>query len=189
MADKTSADIIKQHKTECDSTITAFKRDLQKVRSGRASSGLVENIQVEHYGSRTPLLRLGQISVPEARMIVVQVYDTSAIQSIEKAIHSSGLGLNPARDGNIIRISVPALTEETRKEIVRHLSKLAEEIRVSVRNHRRDANDALKKLEKDGVLSKDDSKKSQDVVQKQTDAAIQQVDALLKAKEAECLEV
>ena len=181
--------IVAKHNEQCGATINAFKRDLGKVRTGRASSGLLEGIHVEYYGSRVPLTQLGQISAPEARLIIIQVYDSNAVQSIEKAIQSSGLGFNPARDGNTIRIVVPPLTEESRREIVKHLHKLAEEIRVSIRNHRRDANDAIKKLEKDNTLSKDDVKRTQDKIQKQTDSFITQVDTLLTAKEAESMEV
>lgn len=180
--------ILSKHKEQCQGAVTSFKRDLSKVRTGRASTGLVDGIQVEYYGSRAPLKQLAQISTPEPRMIVIQVYDAGAIPSIEKAIQNSGLGFNPARDGNVIRVSIPPLNEQTRKEIVKQLNKIAEEVRVSIRNHRRDANEGLKKLEKDG-LPKDDGKKAADKIQKQTDAFIEEVDKLFKAKEAEVLEV
>lgn len=180
--------ILSKHKEQCQGAVTSFKRDLGKVRTGRASTGLVDGIQVEYYGSRAPLKQLAQISTPEPRMIVIQVYDAGAIPSIEKAIQNSGLGFNPARDGNVIRVSIPPLNEQTRKEIVKQLNKIAEEVRVSIRNHRRDANEGLKKLEKDG-LPKDDGKKATDKIQKQTDAFIEEVDKLFKAKEAEVLEV
>lgn len=181
--------VLKIHKQDCKSSVEAFQRELQKVRTGRASTGLIEGLPVEYYGSRTPLGHLGQLSAPEARLIVIQPYDPKACPAIEKAIQSSSLGLNPARDGNMIRISIPQLTEESRKEIVRSLHKMAEDIRVSVRNHRRDANDVLKKLEKDGLITKDDSKRGLERIQKQTDAYIEDIDKVLQVKEAECLEV
>lgn len=189
MAEDTVEKIIAKHKEGCVGTIGVFKRDLQKVRTGKASAGLLEAVTVDYYGSKMALSHLGQVSTPEARMIVVQVYDTAAVPAVEKAIQSSGLGLNPSREGNTIRVLVPALTEETRRDIVRQLHKLAEEMRVSIRNHRRDANDAVKKLEKDGKTTKDESKKAQDKIQQQTDLQISEIDKLLKAKEAECLEV
>lgn len=182
-------EIVSKHNEACAHSVSAFKRDLGKVRTGRASSGILEGIMVDYYGSKVPVSQLAQITTPEARLIVLQVYDASAVASIEKAIHGSGLGFNPARDGNTIRISIPPLTEESRKELVKHLHKMAEEIKVSIRNHRRDANDKLKKLEKDAALSKDDAKRVQDRIQKQTDAHIAQVDTLLAAKEAESMEV
>lgn len=181
--------ILKKLQDQCLGAVAAFKRDLQKVRTGRASAGLLENIQVEYYGSKTQLSHLAQLSTPEARTIVVQVYDASAVQAVEKAIKSSDLGFNPMREGNVLRVSVPALTEEVRREIVKHLHKMAEEMRVSVRSHRRDANDEAKKLEKDGDLTKDDAKKLQDKVQKQTDQSIAEIDKLLTAKEGEITEV
>ncbi len=185
----TTQEILTNHDNECKGAISAFKRDLQKVRTGRASGSLLEGIQVDYYGSKTPLVHLGQITTPEPRLIVVQIYDTNAASAVEKAIQGAGLGFNPSREGNTIRVVVPPLTEESRKEIVKRLHKLAEDIKVSIRNHRRDANDGLKALEKEGSLAKDDVNKSQDRVQKQTDAAIAEVDKLLQAKEAECMEV
>lgn len=182
-------DVIKKHNEGCASSISAFKRDLSRVRTGRASAGLLEGIHVDYYGSRTPLTQLAQISTPEARLIVLQVYDAGAVQAIEKAIQGAGLGFNPARDGNTLRVTIPPLTQDSRKEIIKVLHKMAEEIRVSIRNHRRDANDLLKKMEKDSELTKDDAKRHQDKVQKQTDASIAQVDSMLAAKEAECMEV
>ena len=174
---------------QCDSAIGAFKRELQKIRTGRASAGLLEGIEVEYYGSRTPLQHLGQVSSPEARQLVVQVFDTGAVESVEKAIRSSDLGFNPSREGNTLRINVPPLTEESRRDIVRLLHKLAEEMRVSIRNHRRDANDALKKLEKDSTLTKDEVKKGMEKVQVVIDSHIATIDKMLSQKEAEIMEV
>ncbi len=185
----TEQEVIAAHETECKSALAAFKRDLQKVRTGRASGSLLESVQVDYYGSKTPLQHLGQISTPEPRLITIQVYDASAVSAVEKAIQTSGLGFNPSREGNLIRVLVPTLTEESRKEIVKRLHKLAEDMKVSVRNHRRDANEAMKKLEKDGEISKDDIAKVLDKIQKQTDSAVVEIDKLLQAKEAECMEV
>ena len=182
-------EILKNHDEECKTAIVAFKRELQKVRTGRASGSVLEGIMVDYYGSRTALSHLGQITTPEARMILIQVYDANAAVAVEKAIHSAGLGFNPSREGNTIRIVVAPLTEETRKDIVRHLHKMAEDYRVSIRNHRRDANDLIKKLEKEGTVAKDESQKVMEKVQKQTDSAISELDKVLAQKEAECLEV
>ena len=181
--------VIAKQNEDAKGAVAAFKRELQKVRTGRASSGLIEGIMVDYYGARTALSHMGQISTPEAKLIVIQVYDASAIPAIEKAIHNAGLGLNPSREGSIIRLNVPGLTEESRKELVRHLHKLTEDMRVSIRNHRRDANEIVKKMEKESLATKDEAKKALDKIQKQTDAAISEVDALLAQKEAECLEV
>lgn len=189
MSEKPDQDIVNEHENGCKSAISAFKRELQKVRTGRASASLLEGVMVDYYGSKTALSHLGQITAPEARLILVQVYDSGAVSSVEKAIQSAGLGFNPSREGNTIRIMVPPLTEESRKELVRVLHKMAEDIRVSIRNHRRDALDKVKKLEKDSALTKDESKKAQDRIQKLVDTYTDEVDKMLKAKEAECMEV
>jgi ribosome recycling factor len=189
MAATTPEQILAYHKTECDNAIQALKRELQRFRTGRASPGLLDSVVVDYYGSKTQLMHLAQISTPEPRLIVVQVYDASATVSVEKAIQNAGLGLNPSREGNTLRITVPPLTEESRRELVKRLHKLAEEVRVSARNHRRDANDLAKKLEKDSGLPKDEVSKLTEKIQKQTDATIVEVDKLIEAKEAECLAV
>jgi len=182
-------EILDLHNEECQAALESFKRDLQKVRTGRASTGLVEGLMVDYYGSKTQLSHLGQIAAPEARLVTVQVFDAGAVSAVEKAIQTSGLGLNPSVEGTLIRINIPTLTEEGRKEIVKHLNKISEEIKISIRNHRRDSNDIIKTQEKDGNLAKDEAKKLLDKVQTQTDEKISQVEVLLKAKEAECLEV
>lgn len=189
MAEDTISGILSKNKQSNDNSIEAFKRDLQKLRTGRASAGLIENIVVDYYGSKTPLMHLGQISTPEPRMIVIQVYDAGAISSVEKALQQSELGLNPSRDGNSIRVMITPLTEESRKDIVKILNKNAEEMRVSIRNHRRDANDSLKRLEKDSAITQDESKKAQETTQNQTNQFIKKIDELLAEKEAEILEV
>ncbi len=183
------SNVLKSHEEECKDALAAFRRELQKVRTGRASGSVLEGVMVDYYGSKTSLSHLGQVTTPEARLIVIQVYDANAAVAVEKAIHSAGLGFNPSREGNTIRIVVPPLTEETRKDIVRHLHKLAEEYRVSIRNHRRDANESVKKLEKDGTIAKDEVARSLEKVQKQTDSSIAELDKALAQKEAECMEV
>ena len=181
--------VINGFTAECKESLNALKRELQKVRTGRASSGLLEGVHADYYGTKTLISHLGQISTPEARLILIQVYDAKAVPAVEKAIQTAGLGFNPSRDGNTIRVVVPQLTEETRKDIVRHLHKMVEDIRVSVRNHRRDANEVLKRLEKDGIVTKDDAKRTSDKIQKHTDSSMAEIEKLLSAKEAECMEV
>ncbi|RMG45545.1 MAG: ribosome recycling factor [Candidatus Dadabacteria bacterium] len=178
-----------QLEEECKKTVDFFKRDIARMRTGRASTGLLEGIQVDYYGSKVPINQLGNIAVPEPRMITVQVYDAGAVESVEKAIMSADLGLNPSRDGNLIRINIPALTEERRKELVKKLHKLAEETRVSMRNHRRDAIDLLKKKLKEKEISEDDMHRSQEDIQKITDKYIKEIDRLLQVKEEEIMEV
>jgi ribosome recycling factor len=182
-------EVLLEHGEQCEKAVESFKKDLQKMRTGRASTSLLEGVMVDYYGARTALTHLGQISVPEPRLIVVQVFDAGAVESVEKAILNSDLGFNPSRDGSTIRINVPPLTEESRKDIVRRLHKSAEDIRISVRNHRRDANENIKKMEKDGLIPKDDVKRALDKVQKQTDEYIKSVDSVLEAKEQECMVV
>jgi ribosome recycling factor len=182
-------EVLELHDGACDSSIEAFKRDLQKLRTGRANAAILDSVMVDYYGTKTALTHLGQISSPEPRLIVVQVYDNNAVESVIKALRTSDHGFNPSRDGNTLRISVATLTEETRRDIVKTLHKMAEEIRVSVRNHRRDANEEIKKLEKEGELTKDDVKRALELIQKQTDGHIARVDEMLRAKEVEVMEV
>lgn len=182
-------EVLELHKESCESAIEAFRRELQKMRTGRANSAMLDSVMIDYYGSKTALSHLGQVSSPEPQLLVVQVYDAGAVESVEKALRTSEYGYNPSREGNTLRISVPPLTEETRKNIVKILGKTAEDIRVSVRNHRRDANETLKKLEKDSELAKDDAKRLLDQIQKQTDAYIAKIDEMLRAKEVEVMEV
>lgn len=181
--------IVRNHEIECQKTVAHFKKELQKVRTGRASTGLLEGVTAEYYGGKVPLTQLCQMNAPEARLIILQVYDRNAISAIEKAILNANIGLNPASEGNIIRITIPVLTEENRKNITKHLHKMAEDIRVSIRNHRRDANEHLKKVEKEGAVTKDDVKRAQERIQKITDGQTGEVDKLLATKEAEVMEV
>lgn len=176
-------------KDKCEKTVEQFKKELGKMRSGRASASLIEGLKVDYYGSPVPLQQLGSISVPEPRMLTVQVFDASAADGIEKAILQSDLGLNPSRDGNLIRITVPALTEERRKQVIKQLHKEAEDFRVTVRNHRREAIDLLKKQQKNKEISEDDLRKAQESVQKVTDQHVAEIDKLLEEKEKEMMEV
>ena len=183
------SDVMKTLKDECDKTIEHFKKEMGRMRTGRANTALLEGINVDYYGSSVPLTQLGLVNAPEPRLVTVQVYDQGAVESVEKAILQSDLGLNPARDGNLIRINIPALTEERRKDLIKKLHKEAEDTRISLRNHRRDANDIYKKKVKDKEMSEDDSRRGQDEVQKVTDTYSKQVDSLLQAKESEMMEV
>lgn len=169
--------------------VAAARREFASIRSGRASASLLDRVMVEYYGTMTPLNQLATVSVPEARLIVVQPWDKSQLQAVEKAILQSDLGLTPTNDGSVIRIVVPPLTEERRKELVRIVRKEAEEKRVVVRNLRREANETLKELEKEKEISEDESRRAQERVQQLTDKYIQQIDRLLEAKEKEILEV
>ncbi len=176
-------------KSEMDRTLLAFRKDLATVRTSRASTGLLEGIMVDYYGSQTPLNQLGSLSVPEARLLVIQVYDQGAMAQIEKAILKADLGLTPSNDGKVIRIPIPELSEERRRELAKHVKKLAEEFRVSGRNHRRVAIEKLKELQKNKEITEDEVKQSQDRIQKLTDEFIGQVEKVLKTKADEIMEV
>ncbi len=174
---------------ELDKTVVAFRKDLAKVRTGRASTALLEGVMVDYCGSPTPLNQLGSLSVPEPRLLVIQAYDQSAMGNIEKAILKADLGLTPSNDGKVIRIPIPELSEERRKELAKHVKKLAEEYRISIRNHRREAIEKLKGSQKKKEITEDVLKHSQDRVQKITTEFIERVDKVLKAKEDEIMEV
>jgi ribosome recycling factor len=174
---------------ELEKAVVAFRKELAKVRTGRASTALLEGILVDYYGTPTPLTQLAGLSAPEPRLLVIQPYDRSAITNIEKAVLKADLGLNPANDGKIIRLPIPELTEERRKELVKHVKKIAEEFRVSVRNHRRLAVEKTKEMSKKKEITEDDLKQSQDRIQKMTDEFVSRVDKVLKAKEDEIMEV
>ena len=170
-------------------TISVFEENLAEVRAGRANPNILNKIRVDYYGVPTPINQMAAISVPEPRTLMINPWDKSSMAEIEKAIRNSDLGLNPTNDGQVIRISVPALTEERRKELAKRVHKVAEEFKVRLRNERRDANDALKKMEKDGELTEDELKKAQDEVQKITDKFIKEVDQVATAKEKDIMEV
>ena len=174
---------------EMEKSIAAFRKELAKLRTGRASTALLEGVMMDYYGTPTPLYQLANLGAPEPRLLVVQPYDSGAIKNVEKAILKADLGLTPNNDGKLIRIPIPELTEERRKELVKHVKRMAEEFRVSVRNHRRLAIERLKELEKKKEMTEDDLKHSQDRVQKITGDFIGRIDKVLKGKEEEIMEV
>ncbi len=180
---------ISNAKDKMAKAITAYSRELASIRAGRANASLLDRISVDYYGAPTPVNQLAGISVPEARLLVIQPYDKTSLGDIEKAILKSDLGLNPTSDGNIIRISIPALTEERRKELVKVVKKAAEEAKVVIRNVRRDGNDDLKKLEKAGDITEDELRGYSEDIQKLTDENINKIDEMTKEKEKEILEV
>lgn len=172
-----------------DHSIEALKKELASVRTGRASLALLDGIKVDYYGTPTPLQQLASLSVPESRQIAIQPWDQKIISDIEKAIMKSDLGLTPTNDGKVIRINIPSLTEERRKQLVKVVRKNSEDAKVAVRNIRRDVNDEIKKLEKEKHLSEDDTKKSLDEIQKSTDSYVKKIDEILMHKEKEIMEV
>ena len=176
-------------KTRMHKALEDLHREMATIRTGRASPTILEGIRVSYYGTPTPLNQVANLSVPEPALIMIQPWDISQIGAIEKAILGSDLGLNPTNDGKVIRLSIPALTEERRRELVKHLHNMVEQHRVAVRNVRREANEQLKHLEKDKKISEDDHHRGHDSVQKLTDGTISQLDEAGKAKEAEILEI
>jgi ribosome recycling factor len=184
-----NAQVVDALKKEMESTLEGLRKELTKVRTGRANTALIEGILVDYYGTKSPLNQLAALSAPESRLLVVQPYDKSVMGAIEKAIYQSDLGLTPVNDGKVIRVPLPELTEERRKELVRHVKKIGEEYRVSARNHRRDANERVKKLQKDKQITEDDVRATQDRVQKLTDEYIDKIEKVLKAKEDELMAV
>lgn len=181
--------VITSTKEKMNKAIQSYSRELASIRAGRANASLLDRISVDYYGAPTPVNQLAGISVPEARLLVIQPYDKSILGDIEKAILKSDLGINPTSDGNIIRIAIPALTEERRKELVKLVKKEAEEAKIAIRNIRRDANDDFKKLEKAGDITEDALRGYSDDVQKITDDNISKIDDMTKEKEKEILEV
>ncbi|MNW23581.1 Ribosome-recycling factor [compost metagenome] len=180
--------IKKNAEERMDKAIQALRRDLATLRAGRATPSLLDRIQVEYYGAPTPVNQLANINTPDSRTLMIQPWDKSSLADIERAIQKSDLGLTPSNDGNQIRLSIPALTEERRVELVKMTKKFGEEAKVAVRNIRRDANDDIKKLEKTDI-SEDESRRHQDDIQKATDKFIAEVDKVLAAKEKEIMEV
>ena len=181
-------DIYQDTKESMSKSIEALERELQRVRTGRASLSILDGIKVDYYGTLTPLNQMATLAVPESRLITIQPWDVSVIKDIEKALLKSDLGLTPANDGKILRISIPPLTEERRKELVKLVHKMCEEHKVSVRNVRRDSNELLKSLKKDGDISEDETFKAQDEVQKITDEHVKLIDECYTKKEKEILE-
>ncbi len=170
-------------------SIASLKEELAGLRTGRASASLLEPITVEAYGARMPLTQLATVTVPEPRMLSVQVWDRSMASAVERAIRDSGLGLNPASEGTVIRVPLPELNQERRKELTKVAHNYAEQARVAVRHIRRDGMDLLKKLEKDGDMSQDDSRGKSDLVQKATDSAVAEIDQIVATKEQEIMQV
>jgi len=182
-------DVISANEDRMKKTVASLKEGFSSLRTGRASASLFDRIRVDAYGEKSPLNQVANISVPEARLIVIQPWDKALITEIEKAIRSSELSLNPSNDGKVIRISIPPLTEERRKELVKLAKNNAEQSRVSIRNIRRDGNEELKKLLKDAKITQDDESKGSDELQKLTDSYINQVNKVLEEKEKEIMEV
>ena len=176
-------------KRRMQGAINAFKHDLASLRTGRASANLLDPIQVDAYGAMMPLSQVATVSVPEPRLISVQVWDRGMVAAVEKAIRQSDLGLNPQTEGQVLRLRIPEMNEQRRKEMVKVAHKYAEEARIAVRHVRRDGLDHLKKLEKDGAIGQDEEKRQTDQVQKATDHAISEIDAALVAKEKEIMHV
>ncbi len=170
-------------------TISVIKDDLGSIRAGRANPAMLDKLTVDYYGTVTPVKQLASVTAPEPRLLLIQPYDRSSMQSIEKAIQMSDLGLNPSNDGKVIRLNIPQLTEERRRDLTKLVKKTAEDGKVAIRNERREGNDLLKKMQKDGELTEDELKKAQDEIQKMTDKYIQQIDELVVKKEKELLEV
>jgi len=184
---------VEQIKKDAEARMTksleALKSEMSKLRTGRAHAGLLEHVKVDYYGTKTPLNQLANISVSDARTLTVQPYDKGSMQAVEKAIRDAGLGLNPAAAGTVIRVPLPALTEERRKELGRHVRGEGENAKVAVRNVRRDANQHLKDLLKKKLITEDDDKRAQEAVQKTTDRFIADIDKLVTAKEQEIMQI
>ncbi|HIQ36525.1 MAG TPA: ribosome recycling factor [Desulfocapsa sulfexigens] len=183
------SDVIIEMAEKMEKSVDSFKNELSKVRTGRASISLLDGISVDAYGSPMPMNQVATMTIPESRMIAIQPWDPQMVPAIEKAIMASNLGLAPANDGKVIRLTIPQLTEERRKELVKQVRKVAEEFRVAIRNVRREAIDTLKKQKKDKEISEDDLFKLQDDAQKETDTYVKQIDAVTENKEKEMMEV
>ena len=181
--------VIKECETKMKKAIAALEKDLGKVRTGRASLALVDDIRVDYYGTPTPLNQVASLSIPESRLIVIQPWDTSLLGEIEKAILKSELGMTPANDGKVIRITIPRLTEERRKELVKLVKKMGENNKIGVRNIRREVIESLRTMEKDKEISEDELHQMQQQVQKTTDTFIENIDEVIAAKEKEIMEI
>lgn len=182
-------EVLRQAEDKMKKTVEAFRKELSGIRAGRATPSLLDRITAEYYGTQTPINQMANVTAADSRTLLIQPWDKSSLKAIEKAIIASDLGVNPNNDGSVIRLNFPPLTEDRRRELVKSLHKRAEEERVFIRNHRRDANEAIKKLEKDKTISEDEAKRAQDEVQKLTDKYIKELDAVLDSKEKEVMEV
>ena len=188
-SDLTPDSVLSEVSTKMDRAVDAFKRDLTQLRTGRATPALVENIDVDYYGSMTPLKQIASISAPDARAIMIQPWDTAAMREIEKSLQTSDMGFNPSNDGSTITVPIPPLTQERRQEMVKLLKGKMEDGKISVRNVRRDGLESLRKLEKEKSISQDDGRRAQDQLQKTTDGHTKLIDETGSAKEAEILQV
>ncbi len=182
-------EVLNETRSAMDKAVKSLKRDMTKVRTGRASVSLLDDVRVEYYGVPTPLSQVATLSAPEPRLITVQPWEKNLISEIEKALFKADLGLTPSSDGQLIRLPVPALTEERRREMVKIIKRMAEEAKISVRNARRDANDNLKMLEKEKEITEDDLKRSEKDVQQLTDQFVELIDSVVQKKEQEVMEV
>jgi len=182
-------EILSESKARMEKSVEDLKHTLTSIRTGRANAGLIDHIKVDYYGTQTPLNQLASLAVPEPTSITVQPWDISQLGAIEKAVRSSDLGLNPVNDGKIIRVPIPPLTEERRRELVKHLHKVLEDHRTAIRNIRRDENERVKRALKEKIISEDDEKKTLDEVQKLTNQYIEKLDGFGKSKEKEIMEV
>ena len=178
-----------QLRTRMDKAVHDFQANLASTRTGRASISMLDQVRVDYYGTPTPLNQVGQLTTPDANMIIIQPWDTGLIGEIEKALRTSDLGFNPQNDGKIVRVPVPPMTEERRKEVVKHLNRVLEDHRTAVRNIRRDGNDVIKKAAKDKTISGDEEKRALDEMQKLTDDEIKRMEEMCKKKEAEVMQV
>jgi ribosome recycling factor len=182
-------DILKDLRAQMQETITSLRRDLARIRAGRATPALLDHVFVDYYGSSTPLNKLATVSAPEPRLLIVQPFDKSTVGAIDKAIRTADLGLSPVSDGIVLRLPIPELNQERRRDLVKQLKKDAEHHRVSARNHRRDANELLKEAETEKEISQDDHRAASEKVQKLTDETIAQIDEIVKVKEHEIMSV
>jgi len=182
-------DIVSKARSAMDKAIESLKKDFTKVRTGRASVSLLDDVRVDYYGTPTPLSQLGTLAIPEPRLITIQLWEKKLLPEIEKAIFKADLGLTPSSDGQLIRMAIPPLTEDRRKEMVKMLKRMVEDTKVAVRNIRRDANDAVKKLAKDKDISEDDAKRVEKEIQDLTDKFVARADEVVAVKEKEVMEI
>ncbi|WP_027623458.1 ribosome recycling factor [Clostridium lundense] len=182
-------EIITTAEGKMQKTVSVLKKELGSMKAGRANPAMLDKIEVEYYGTMTPLSQVGSISVPEPRVLQIQPWDKSAIKAIEKAILKSDLGLNPNNDGTVIRLLIPELTEETRKNLVKNVKKTGEEAKIAIRSIRRDCNDKIKALKKESDISEDEIKKAEDDIQKKTDNFVKEIDKIIEVKEKEIMTV
>ena len=182
-------DVLSKTRASMEKSIDALKKDFTRIRTGRASTSLLDELRVDYYGTPTPLSQVGTLAVPEPRLITIQPWEKKLIPEIEKAILKSDLGLNPVSDGNLIRLAIPPLTEERRKDMVKQLKRMGEEGKIAIRNIRRDANESLKRLEKDKEISEDDLKRGEKEIQELTDQFVKKADEAVAIKEKEVMEI